>query len=680
MKKILGIILTLAMVTSLGAPVLADEPDYTTGTPWLECDLEGNVTADTPSSLKDHFALYVNKDKILSLEIQAGMSEGGTQADLALQNVEDTKAMFSGEAPTEHDAKLAYDLFWLMMDWDSRNEAGVAPLKKVTDRIDAIDSIDALNAYFLETPVEDLHSLLYLVASTADMADSSRNILVTVNSSLLLDDSAEYSKLTDYGKMTKDADTVLLQKMLVKLGYSEEEAQQKIDNCFAYETAVSSTIATNEEQKSADYTSKKYNVYSRDELKDLQGKVPVLELFEHFGYPEADRYMVISPGFLTKLDELYTDENLSLFKDYLIVHTVDKNVSSLDKECYDWALERSEALSGSSSSLPDEDIFASKVSAKLKWPVARLYSETYLKQEDKDRISALVDEIIDAYHDVIGEAEFLSEDTRAKAIEKLDALKKNVLFPDDWSKYECGELNFASKDDGGSLWEALRSIDAYEIGEKVKEYSEPIDKDKWAATPNTVNCFNYQQSNTIYIMGAYCRGVLYSTDMSDEELYGKMGWVIGHEISHSFDSTGAQYDKDGNLASWWTEDDYNAFLALNEKLANYYNNMHPWEGQNFYGNIMTGEACADMGGMRVMLRIAADREDFDYDVFFRSLAEVWFSKHTLQKAYQIINDTHPMGYLRINATLQQFDEFLNFYGITEGDGMYLAPEDRVAIW
>ena len=159
-----------------------------------------------------------------------------------------------------------------------------------------------------------------------------------------------------------------------------------------------------------------------------------------------------------------------------------------------------------------------------------------------------------------------------------------------------------------------------------------------------------------------------------------MGWVIGHEISHSFDSTGAQYDKDGNLASWWTEDDYNAFLALNEKLANYYNNMHPWEGQNFYGNIMTGEACADMGGMRVMLRIAADREDFDYDVFFRSLAEVWFSKLTLQKAYQIINDTHPMGYLRINATLQQFDEFLNFYGITEGDGMYLAPEDRVAIW
>ena len=108
--------------------------------------------------------------------------------------------------------------------------------------------------------------------------------------------------------------------------------------------------------------------------------------------------------------------------------------------------------------------------------------------------------------------------------------------------------------------------------------------------------------------------------------------------------------------------------------------MHPWEGQDFYGSIMTGEACADMAGMKVMLKLAAEKEDFDYDTFFRSYAEVWLTKEPLQMAYIRINDNHPMGYLRINTTLQQYDEFLDFYGITEGDGMYLAPENRVAIW
>jgi putative endopeptidase len=168
--------------------------------------------------------------------------------------------------------------------------------------------------------------------------------------------------------------------------------------------------------------------------------------------------------------------------------------------------------------------------------------------------------------------------------------------------------------------------------------------------------------------------------MSDEELLGKLGWVIGHEISHAFDSKGAQFDKDGNMKNWWTEEDYAAFRTRNDKMIAYYNGMHPWAGQDFYGSIVTGEAGADMAGMKAVLRIAGEKKDFDYDKFFRAMADIWLLKDTLQNAYKRINNVHPMGYLRINCTLQQYDEFLNFYGIAEGDGMYLAPEDRVAIW
>ena len=207
----------------------AGATDYTTGTPWLCIDLEGVVTPDTPADLKDNFALAVNKEKILNLEIPEGHASGGTMTDLELQQAEDVKKMFLGEAPAEHDAKLAYDLFWMMMDWDSRNALGVAPLKEKTDKIEAISTIDGLMDYFAKTPPEKQLTVLWRAGTNTDFNDSSRYILAVADPGVLLRDSAEYKKLTPFGKTKKDAYTALAQKMLVKLGYSEEEAAQKID-------------------------------------------------------------------------------------------------------------------------------------------------------------------------------------------------------------------------------------------------------------------------------------------------------------------------------------------------------------------------------------------------------------------------------------------------------------------
>ena len=654
--------------------------DYTTGTPWLDCDLDGNVTEATPISLKDHFALAINKEKILKIRIPEGVPAGGTMTDLQLQNVEDTKKMFLGSRPKTHDARLAYDLFHLMMDWESRNARGAAPLKAATDAIEAVDSIEALNRYFLETPPEEQLAGLWDASAAPDFMDSSHCVLGFASGNLLLEDSAEYRDLTEYGKIKKDAVTVLLKKVLVRLGYSEKEAAQKLENCFAFETLIAPVILTKEEMSSPDFLTKVYNPVSYDEAVKLQGKLPILEELEKEGFPKAEKYLNILPGFLPKLNELYTEENLPLIRDYLIAHSVMNAVGDLDRQCFDWRIEYRNAITGATGSLPDEARFSLAVADKLPWPVGRLYAETYLRKEDKDRILKLMDRLIEAYHGIIGEADFLSDTTKARAIEKLESISREVLYPDDWSKYECSELNYAPREEGGRLWEALAAIRAYKIAENLKEYLKPVDKSKWITPPSEVNCQYFPTNNSVYIMGAFAQGAIYRSEMSDEEVLGKLGWVIGHEISHAFDSSGAQFDKDGNMLSWWTEEDYAAFLKRNEKMAAYYNAMHPWAGQDFRGGIMTGEGCADMGGMKAVLRIAKQMEGFDYDRLFRSLGEVWLEKGSLQKAYNQINDPHPMGYLRVNGTLQQFDEFLNFYGITEGDGMYLAPEDRVAIW
>ena len=686
MKRIISLLICIVLMIasfSAAAEQAAEGPDFTSGIPWPDIDLIGVVTEDTPVSLKDNFALYINKDEILQCAIPEGYPYGGTVMDVNVMLLNDMTQMFLGESPVSHDAKLAYDLFGLMMDWDSRNAAGAEPLKQMTDRVERISSLADLEAYFTDVPFEDQLFSFWSSEPEIDLDDTSRYMITIKPVKLMLDDSAEYNALTDYGAIKKEARAELAQKMLGKLGYSETEAKQKTDNCLAFEIMIAPSVYTNLTVRSPEYYSLINNHLTRDELRELQGNLPVLEATETaMGYPEADSYMCTEPDYLKKLNEVWTEENLPLLRDFMIVRGVIPMAGRLDRECYEWAMECSNRISGSSGTMDDETMFANAVSGMLPWPVARFYTEKYLRQEDKERITGVINEIVEAYHGILYEAEWLSEDTRTKAAEKLDAIVFRVLYPDNWEHYSCEDLNFASPQEGGTLFEAYRQIARFAAHRNVERAASPVNPEEWNAEgrPNVLNCGYDPQANTIYICGAFARGNLYNSGMSDEELYARLGTVIGHEISHAFDSSGAQYDKNGNLANWWTEADQAAFRERNEKLAAYYSAMRPWEGQHFYGSIMTGEACADMGGMKCMLRIAAGKPDFNYDIFFRSYAGLWLTKDSLQKAYARLNDNHPMPYLRINTTLQQFDEFLDFYGITAGDGMYLAPEDRVSIW
>ena len=658
-----------------------NEADYTTGTPWQCIDLDGVVTADTPTDLKDNFALYVNKEKILNTVIPEGYSYGGTIMDAVVNNDRDIKNMFVSGKAESHDAKLAIDLYNLFMDWDTRNKIGVEPLKQAVDIVEKIDSIDALSTYLGETPTPDqLYSpLLYGV--TDDLVDSNLKVLAILPARFVLGDSAEYTNLTDYGKMKKDAYTTLVNKMLVKLGYSSEEAQQKLDHCFEFETLLAPFTCTSEESQKPSYISSINNHYTREELKTAVGNLPFLNSMEiGDGFPVTDDYVIYEPKSIEQLNKLYTEENLTLLKDYIIVHGVISNASILDRECYEWSIDADNAISGSTGILDDETAFSTLTSNILSWPVGRLYAETYLKQEDKDRISTLVDEVLVAYHQILEEADFLSEKTKKNAIEKLESIDKRILFPDSWEKYSYESLTIKSPEEGGTLWEAMHSISEDGTQRSIEEYQKPKDKEKWVRPPQILNCSYDPTTNSIYVFGGFARDGIYNSQMSDEEVYAKVGAVIGHEISHAFDSSGSQFDKDGNMLNWWEEADKQAFLEKNKKLEEYFNAMHPWEGQNFYGSIVTGESCADMAGIKCMLLIAKTKENFDYDAFFKAYADIWSTKDTLARAYVRINDVHPMPYLRVNTTLQQYDEFLEFYGIKEGDNMYLAPEDRVNIW
>ena len=668
----------LSLLLFAFAAAAAGEPDYTTGTPWLDSNLEGNVTEETPTNLKDDFVLAVNKDALLALEIPRGV--GGTIPDLRQKAEEDTKAMFQGEAPQEHDAGLAFRLYELVSDWDARNALGTAPLKEMTDTVEAISSIGALMNYFAETLPQKRLGLLWVSDPAPDPEDSGRRVLTVKNPETILGDSAEYRALTPMGETRKEAFTAFLGGMLQKLGYSAEEADRKLNNSFLLESLLAPAIPTREETYTAEYMGRQRNRVSREEMISAQGRLPILRELSLRGYPETQELILLSPEYLGTLNGLLTEENLPMFRDYLIVTGIANRAQFLDRESCGLYRAYSDAISGNPAGTDDETYAVSAVLELLPWPTARLYTERYLREEDKERIARLVEEELAAWRGILLEADFLSEETRENAIKKLEAIDSRVLYPDDWSPYALQDLDIPSAGEGGVFYDAVNAIQAYQEAKAAAEFLTPIDKTLWEETPIFLNCFYEETSNSVYIMGAFAQGGCYHSDMTDEELCGRLGMVIGHEISHAFDDQGAQYDADGNLKNWWTQEDFSLFRQRNEKMAAYYSAIHPWEGQDLEADGLVGEACADMAGLKCVLRIAAKKPGFDYDRFFRAYAGFWLNKGNLTNAHRAIHNEHPMPYLRVNCTLQQSDEFLDFYGIREGDGMYLAPEDRVAIW
>lgn len=667
----------------LGEPTEEAMALYRTGKPWICADLEGVVTEDTPAELKDDFGLFVNRDFYVNKNISDGYSVAGTVYDLEEVNAADLVQLFVDDNDfTSHDSRLAKAYYDLMLDWDTRNALGVSPLKTDADFIEAITTLDDLAAYYVNHPNEKQLSSPFSAFMDTGLDDPEHYIAWTGSCSLFLRDSAEYSELTELGALYQKAYSELVVAMLKKLGYSADRAQEMWDEAYHLEELMAPHIITSDERNRPDFLAKINNHMTRDEMIALQGPMPVVEYLEqNCGFGRQENWIVMEPAFFEAMQTIFTEENLPLLKSWILCHAAVTYSKLLDQDCYDLYNAAVSTITGTGA-LPDEVVAANNTTGTLAWQTAHMYCDEYFTQQDKDAVQSIIDDVIAIYQEMLMSEDFISEETKAYAVEKLNSLRIRNLYPDDWSEYTDSDLTFRSPAEGGSLLEALEAIGRSDLKRMQEKVKQPVNHELWSdgIIPTTVNCFYSPSENSVNILAAYCRGNVYSSDMSHEEICAKLGTVIGHEITHAFDSTGSQFDASGAFRDWWTAEDKALFNEKNSKLADYYSRISNWDGANINGAIKTGESCADMGGMKCMLTLAASEEDFDYDVFFKSYAELWAIKGRMYFIQLVRKDPHPMGYIRINSVLQQFDEFLDFYGITEGDGMYLAPADRVAIW
>ena len=650
------------------------EPSLSDGKPWVDYCLRENIAAAQGNgSAKDDFYLYTNYDWAKSAEIKPGEQTTATFTDVEDEIRSMGMAVLTDKTLTGADAKMAQHLYDAYLDWDARNALGVTPVQKTIDKIKAVSTLDELTALYCDPDVS-VEKFFSFGASTG-LNDSETYLLAVSPMGLYLGDSSEYTQRTEQGKRYEAAYRAAAAKLFPKFGYSAAEAETMMDRAFALEMELAKSIMTSAEKMSPDYMQRINNEMDRADAEKLVGTFPWLKIADAWGYSAAQRYLVMQPEYFRALDKVYTQERLDDLKNYLIVGEMLGSMSSLDRECYVINVEMKNAMYGSTGAQLDEEVAFDVVRSALTVPMDRAFLAKYDASKMKADVTRICEEAIDYYRTMLQSEDWLSAETRAKAIEKLDAITINAVYPDKWRDYSALKL------DGLGYYDSVAAISKFNMVYNVSLLGTKVDHSLWNFDILETNAYYNPSDNSINIIRGILGGAFYRDGMSEEELYAGIGSVIGHEISHAFDTNGAQFDASGNLNNWWTEADYAAFTARAEKLAAYYSNMTAFSGYQVQGKNIQTEAIADMAGTKCMMGILESKGSVDYKAFFTAYAKLWALLNTKEmEYYSLMQDSHPPHYLRVNATLQQFEQFHKAYDIHEGDGMYLAPENRVLVW
>ncbi len=654
--------------------------------PWINTCILGEVTDEVNAELKDDFFLNVNHDWLRDAKLRPGY-DSETPIIEAVDIVKNRclefltdKTLKFDDPVYSHDVELIQGYYDLFLDWEGRNKVGVEPLKPIVEKIKAISNLDELSEFLLSEEARENGLGLFGVKVSIDSQDSSSYGVEVSSTDLSLEDADEYNTLTENGKRVKKAVDDKTLYMLDRIGIDESEAKALIESSFDLETKISKSMMGLLEAMDPDSLMKTINQVTTKDVKDMEGKLPIAEYMDKYGYSVSKLINLQEPNWLKGLAEIYSDENIDGMKAYLLTSIARDYINKTDEPAFRKYQEINNAQKGITESQPDTDLAYLEAKKIMSPSFARIYVKKYVTPEMKQEITEFCQESIDAYREMLQGIEWMTDETKKAAINKLDHIKIHSLYPDKWE--DDSVFQFASKENGGTYFDAQKALIKGVIARQMSRINGKVDNDIWQIDILETNAFYAAFENSVNIIPGYLCDVTYRSDMSIEEKYGAIGSVIGHEISHAFDTNGSQYDEVGNVKDWWAKEDKDAFRERASKLVAYYDNVVAFDdGTKYSGQMVQTEAIADIAGLKVMLTLAKKVPNFDYDKFFRAFERMWARVYTIESAENAtLTDTHPLHYLRGNVTVQQFDEFLETYGIKEGDGMYLAPEDRISVW
>ncbi len=643
-------------------------------------DVAGMDTGVRPG---DDFFAYVNGTWVQNAEMPADKSRYGLFDILRDESQEAVKAIIeesaSGDFPKGTDEQKVGDLYTSFLDWETRDARGIEPLQPELERIDAIESYDDMAVYFAGALTRGLDAP-FGAQQLTDFLDPTQYAILLAQSGLGLPDREYYFKDDPTSVAIRDKYVAHIEKMFDLAGITGgAEAAQTI---MALETRLAAEHMKKEKMR--DYAGN----YRKFALDDLPGIMPNFNwdaYLGELGIQDLPEIVVYNLEYLQALDGIIQDTDLDTWKTYLtwsaLNNTASRLTRTLDDQNFDFY---GRTLSGTEEQRADWRRAVSTVDGVLGEVVGKVYVKKHFPPEAKERMLELVGNLVKAYEKSIKALDWMGDETKAQALDKLSKFTPMIGYPDKWREYN---FDIEADDYFGNIERAAYA----EYKRQLERQGGPVDRTEWGMNPQTVNAYYNPPLNQIVFPAAILQPPFFNLEADDAVNYGAIGAVIGHEIGHGFDDKGSTFDGDGVLRNWWTDQDRSEFEKRTGALIEQYNAFKPFDDLAVNGEFTQGENIGDLGGIAIGLlayKMSLDgKEPPVIDGFtgvqrvFLGFGQVWrgiIRDEELRR--RIATDPHSPAIYRTNGPVRNVPEWYEAFGVTEEHALYLPPEERVKIW
>ncbi len=638
---------------------------------------------DTSVRPQDDFYRYVNGGWIKSAEIPADRPADGAFLKLRDDSEANLRAIIeectrsSGIVSAEKPRIAA--LFRSFMDEEKAEKLGLEPIKGELAAIDAIANKADLTT-MLGTLTRQGAGGLFMAMVMPDAKKSDTTIVYLNQGGLGLPDESFYRD-PKYAKL-REAYLAHVQKTFEIAGI--DSAADAAKRVLAVETKLAAGHLDRVKNRDRDLT---YNKKTVDELQELTPGFDWGTYGAALKAPHVEEVIVRQPAYFAALAKLLDEIPLDDWKLKLKWNLLRAGSPYLHKALADENFNfYSKTLNGVPEQRPRWKRGVELVEDAMGEALGQIYVAKHFPPEAKARMEKLVNNLIEAYRESITSLDWMSEETKSKALAKLDKFSPKIGYPVKWRDYSGLVVD-------DNLLDNVQRADAFDLDYNFSKLGKPVDREEWSMTPQTVNAYYNAQRNVIVFPAAILQPPFFNMEADDAVNYGGIGAVIGHEIGHGFDDQGSKSDGDGNQINWWTDDDRREFEKRTKMLITQYSGFEPQQlpGEKVNGALTIGENIGDLGGLTIAykayLKSLGGKEAPVIDGlsgeerFFIGYAQIWRSKFRDEALRQrLATDSHSPGEFRCNGIVRNFPEFYRVFGVKEGDKLYLAPAERVRIW
>lgn len=632
----------------------------------------------------DDFFMYANGIWYDTAQIAASQTGVGSYSFMNYPQRIRLQAILDSISSTSNPAgsieRKVGDFYAAGMDTAAINKRGYEPIKPLLSRIDAVTDVVSMLALVTEEQKVGDPSLIGFNVGP-DNKRSTVNIAQFYQTGIGLPERDYYSKTDSSTLVIQNAYKNYLTRLFELTGADAAAARKNASVTYDIEKQLATAHRTNIERRDV-----KAN-YNKLAVADLSKKQPTLNwttLLTSLGV-KTDSVNVAQPAYYDKLNTMLTAVSIDDWKVYLKAHALTNYSGFLSQPFADASFAYAKILTGQAVKKTRAEEMTQAVDGSLGDALAQLYVKKYFSEDAKKRITALVDNLKKAFEARINKLDWMSDSTKAKAKEKLYAFNQKIGYPDKWRDYTNVNVN------RGTYFENRLAAIKNEYNVRLAKVGQPVDRTEWHTTPPTVTAYNNPPLNEIVFPAGILQSPYFDLYADDALNYGGVGMVIGHEITHSFDDQGAQFDKDGNVTNWWTKADYAKFKAKTQQVIDQYNKFTVLDSVPVKGALTVGENTADIAGVAIAYdafklteqgKSTTKLDGFTPDQrFFISIARIWRVKTRDEFLRMYVNtNPHSPAKWRVNGPLMNFTPFYNAFSVQPGDKMYKPENERITVW